>query len=75
MEWLLDCDNIMKQEYTCTLCKKEKNASDSSPFLYPGKKSGDPRYYVCAECHLTKTDKIKTAASKKKFLPGARFGV
>ena len=75
MEWLLEWDNIMKQEYICKLCKKEKNSTDSSPFLYPGTKAGDSRYYVCAECHLTKTTKIKTAASKKKHLPGARFGV
>jgi len=75
MEWLLDCDNIMNKEYLCKLCRKEKDSSKSSPFLYPGKKAGEPRYYVCAECHLMKTTKIKTAASKTKYVPGARFGV
>jgi len=65
----------MKQSYQCSKCKKDKDSKDSTPFLYPGMKAGEPRRYVCSECHNTKVDKIKTAARKKTRLPGGRFGI
>ncbi len=65
----------MRQSYKCTFCKQEKASKDSTPFLYPGGKVGEPRKYVCTECHNMKIDKIKTAATKKSFLPKGKFGV
>ncbi len=65
----------MQPTYQCSKCKKDKNTNESSPFLYPGTKAGEPRRFVCSECHSTKVDKIKTAARKKTHLPGGRFGI
>ncbi len=62
----------MKKMFKCSVCRKEKH---ESPFLYPGKKPGEGRKYVCTSCHTLRTDNIKTAAKKKKHLPGGRFGV
>lgn len=62
----------MKKQFMCSVCKKEKH---ESPFLYPGKKAGEGRRFVCSTCHVLKTTTIKTAAKKKKHLPGGRYGV